>query len=576
MKRLLLFLAAVLMLLAACAAPGNRLQPTLQDPSRPNVASIYYYLTGSLFHYEGDFLSAGELFVRAAEQDPYSPQIKKQILINSAYAYLNNQQDKDTTLADFTNAREAGELDFDLLNAAYSVYSQAGDEAGLEWAINESIARYPSPRAYLQKFYYEYEHHKSTDPQPLEKAYKLAQNNADDLVLTARMYSTINPKRSLSIMEEAVKIDPKPENDRLFIEFLMLSGAEDDAQRQFLSYKYPDDQSMMLYFLQTANKNKALSTILSLQDEILATADASLIGELAFAAYLQSDTEALTKISQVLLSKTPEPETDAKAAIFLLAASLFSESLPQPEVFAQKLYSVQDVDDMLLYRTLRYSLSLQDGTAEVNVDFYNDLVKAAQNKLPEGALQSYLLAIAQATDANDPAIIETRSALCQEFVDANRGEEIDWSTVLTALHLKGLFAQKIPILRRAIDRFPDQPLFLNDLGYSLLDYPESYREAGALISRAIALEPNNAYYQDSLAWYYYLVQDFSNALTHISLPMKLETPPAEIAYHIGVILIANDNNDSAIPFLRTAYKDTTNPDYQDKAKAALLGIGVEP
>ncbi|MDY0150965.1 MAG: hypothetical protein RBS43_01675 [Candidatus Cloacimonas sp.] len=576
MKRLLLLLAAALMLLAACSAPGNRLRPSPQDPSRPNVASIYYYLTGSLFHYEGDFQSAGELFVRAAEQDPFSPQIKKQILINSAYAYLNNQQDKDTTLADFTNAREAGELDFDLLNAAYSVYNQAGDETGLEWVINESISRYPSPRAYLQKFYFEYEHQKSTDPQSLEQAYKLAQNNADDLILTARMYSIINPKRSLTIMEQALKLDFKPENERLFIEILLLSGADADSQKHFLTYKYPDDQGMMLYFLQTANKNKALPTIMSLQDEILATADASLIGELAFAAYLQSDSEALNKISRLLLSKTPELEADSKTAIFLLAASLFSDSLPQPEVFAQKLYSIQDVDDMLLYRTLRYSLSLQDGAAEVNVDFYNDLVKAAQSKLSEGALQSYLLAIAQATDANDPAIIETRNVLCQEFVDANRGEEIDWSTVLTALHIKGLFAQKISILRRAIDRFPDKPLFLNDLGYSLLDYPESYSEAGALISRAVALEPTNAYYQDSLAWYYYLVQDFPNALIHISLPMKLEAPPSEISYHIGVILIANANNDSAIPFLKTAYKDTINPDYQDKAKAALLGIGVEP
>jgi len=90
-----------------------------------------------------------------------------------------------------------------------------------------------------------------------------------------------------------------------------------------------------------------------------------------------------------------------------------------------------------------------------------------------------------------------------------------------------------------------------------------------LIQRAVALDPANAYYQDSLAWYYYLTSDFNSALEHINLPMQLKDMPAEISYHIGMILIANQKNEEAIKYLQTATEDKTNPLYQEKARQAL-------
>lgn len=576
MIRYIIKLTPLLFLLAACASPQNRLARTPEDPSRPTVASIYYYLSASLLHYDGDFVSAAQLYARAAEQDPTSLQIKKQALINSAYAYLNNQQDEASTLADFALARETGKLDSDQLNAAYSVYSQANNEEGWQWVIDESIARYPSARAYLQKFYFDHERKGLRDEKPLEQAYKLAQNNPEDLVLTARMYSLINPKRGISILKRANQLAPKAETSRLLNDFLLQYGSPEEQKKQFQSYVYPEDRDLMLHMIQSATKNKALATVLSLQDEIVKTADASLLAELAFAAYLEADTAALNKIAESLRSKNPEPETDAKIAVFLLAEALFSDALPAPKNFTGYLYSVQDADDLMLYRTLRQSLLIQSGSIGASPDFYSDLAKAAQAKLPAGALQSYLLAASHAVTSADSTLSAARTVLCKEYVDMGRGYEVDWSTLLTDFHLKGNYELKLPLLRQAISKFPNNPLFLNDLGYSLLDSADTLLEGGVLISRAIALEPDSAYYQDSMAWYYYLMGDFANALIHIQIPQKLENPPAEIAYHIGMILMVNNDSTAAIPFFKTAINDPQSGEYNDKARAALKSIGVEP
>jgi tetratricopeptide (TPR) repeat protein len=156
------------------------------------------------------------------------------------------------------------------------------------------------------------------------------------------------------------------------------------------------------------------------------------------------------------------------------------------------------------------------------------------------------------------------------------GYEEDWAAVINAYHVQGKTAEKLPLLRQAIGKYPDNPLFLNDLGYSLLDHPDFIEEAGQLINRAVTLEPENAYYQDSLAWFYYLTKDFEAALKHIAIPLAMENMPGEIAYHIGMIFIASDNHTAAIDYLKTAAKDIQNPDSQQKAVQALSSIGVNP
>lgn len=576
MKTKLLLFAVLLIILSSCAAPKAGMSFNTDDKSKPNLVSIYYYFAASFLHYGGDYLSARDLYQLALDQDRQSTQIQKQILINSAYAYISDQQSAEVTLSEFDKARATMSLDLDLLNAAYSVYTQAEDKESMQWVIDESIARYPSCRVYLQKFYLDFANLGSKDTKYLDKAYKYAGKNVDDLILTARMFALVNPKRAIAILKEAKRIDPKPEIDNLLNELYFTSASEKDILSLFRSYSYPSDKDAMDNFLLNANKAQSMPIIISLQNEILATKDAALLDKLAFTAYMQDDVATLNRVHTVLTAKIPEPEEDASVAIFLLAESLFAEEMAAPQTFGDMLYGVQDVDDMMLYRTLRYTMKLQNPDILIFTNFYDELVEACQKRLPEGALSKYIITAQLDTLATDPAITAARAELSSYYVELNRGYEADWINCLTDIQLRNLPEERIPLLRKAVEKFHNNPIFLNDLGYSLLEFPASWDEAGELIATAVELEPNNAYYQDSIAWYYYLKNDFAKALKHVEIPMKMDNIPGEIAYHIGMILLTDNQIETASYYFKTAIDDANFPLYQQKAKEQLSKIGIEP
>ena len=90
-----------------------------------------------------------------------------------------------------------------------------------------------------------------------------------------------------------------------------------------------------------------------------------------------------------------------------------------------------------------------------------------------------------------------------------------------------------------------------------------------MIPRAVALDPTNPYYPDSLAWFYYLTANFSKAMEHITILMQMKDAPGEISYHIGMILLANQQKEEAIKYFQSALEDDQTPIYQEKAKKAL-------
>lgn len=568
-KQLLLWLAFFLLLLSACAGPQTTAQRTIIDNSQPNIPSLYYYISASLKHYEGDFLTADNYYHLALEQDFRSYQIKKQILINSAYAFLSKQQDAEITVRQFDQARKEMIFDNDLLNAAYSVYSNANNEEGLAWVVSESVLYYPSTLSFLRKFYLDYSKNKKSDENLLELALKYADNNPEDIILTAKMYTLVNPKRSVSLLQEAYELEPKKETDNLLSEITLQYLGKEEALKKFRTYSYPEDKDRMLYFLQMANRNRRLEVVNTLSPILLNTGDSSLIGELAFSAYLEDKTDILQEISRFLLTKDADPLTDSKVVSFLFAEALFSEKLPEPSLYLDYFNSAQDVQDVILYAMLKRSMQAQSLEKETNIIFSEEFVSAVEKRLPENVFSRYLKIASQIKSVEDEDFLQARAELCSYFLQKDLGELEDWTFLLQYYQNEGREEEKIATLRKAVCKFPDNSLFLNDLGYSLLDYPQFIEEGGLLIQRAVALDPTNPYYQDSLAWFYYLTANFSKAMEHITILMQMKDAPGEISYHIGMILLANQQKEEAIKYFQSALEDDQTPIYQEKAKKAL-------
>jgi tetratricopeptide (TPR) repeat protein len=91
---------------------------------------------------------------------------------------------------------------------------------------------------------------------------------------------------------------------------------------------------------------------------------------------------------------------------------------------------------------------------------------------------------------------------------------------------------------------PDDPQALNALGYTLVDRTSRTQEGFDLIEKAHKLSPTDPFIQDSLGWALYRLGRLQEAETWLRRALS-QRPDAEIAAHLGEVLWAKGERDSA-------------------------------
>ncbi len=105
---------------------------------------------------------------------------------------------------------------------------------------------------------------------------------------------------------------------------------------------------------------------------------------------------------------------------------------------------------------------------------------------------------------------------------------------------KVMQASVIEKLKKAV-AVDKKPLYLNYLGYLLIDHSINIKEGMAYVREALKIEPNSAYYLDSLAWGYYKLGDCAKAYKIISKVLKLEGgDDIEVVKHLKTIKKCKD------------------------------------
>lgn len=94
------------------------------------------------------------------------------------------------------------------------------------------------------------------------------------------------------------------------------------------------------------------------------------------------------------------------------------------------------------------------------------------------------------------------------------------------------------IFRDIIAADPAHALALNYLGYMLADRGERLEEAVSLISRALAIEPGNPSYHDSLGWAYFRQKRFDLAEQHLAKAAAGAGASSIVHDHHGDVLFA--------------------------------------
>ena len=150
----------------------------------------------------------------------------------------------------------------------------------------------------------------------------------------------------------------------------------------------------------------------------------------------------------------------------------------------------------------------------------------------------------------------------------NHGELSDQSVVLFARGHYAWQADMVPEAEEAyrilLDREPDNPWYLNALGYLLADKNYQVDEAQELLRRALRLAPDTPEIIDSYGWALYRLGDLPAAIEYIERAMEYygyETPPAEMMAHYGELLWETGDSEGAIIVWRNAWEAAPEDPY---------------
>ena len=95
------------------------------------------------------------------------------------------------------------------------------------------------------------------------------------------------------------------------------------------------------------------------------------------------------------------------------------------------------------------------------------------------------------------------------------------------------FEASVADMREALRLNPEQPQVLNYLGYSYVDRGENLDEALGMIERAVAKEPSSGYIIDSLAWAYFRLGRYEDAVAPMEQASLLEPVDPIVTDHLG-------------------------------------------
>lgn len=129
--------------------------------------------------------------------------------------------------------------------------------------------------------------------------------------------------------------------------------------------------------------------------------------------------------------------------------------------------------------------------------------------------------------------------------------------------------------RAALDLSPEQPGVLNYLGYSMTEQGGDLDEALAMIERAVAAEPDNGYYVDSLAWALFRMGRYEEAVAPMERASELLPVDPVLTDHLGDVYWAVGREREARFQWRRALSYGEHPDLDLDRLRRKLEIGLD-
>jgi tetratricopeptide (TPR) repeat protein len=105
-------------------------------------------------------------------------------------------------------------------------------------------------------------------------------------------------------------------------------------------------------------------------------------------------------------------------------------------------------------------------------------------------------------------------------------------------------------------------IILNNYGYSLAGRGLQLQRALSMATKAVAMEPANASYLDTLGWIYFVMGEYTEAQRYIAKAVATGEASAEVTEHLGDVYFKLGHKEKALEFWQHAFN-------MDKANQAL-------
>ena len=198
----------------------------------------------------------------------------------------------------------------------------------------------------------------------------------------------------------------------------------------------------------------------------------------------------------------------------------------------------------------------------------HDLLQQQRQAYPERAEQLFSLEADLLTQAGDEkAALEVLNAGVAQFPDSTN---LLYARSMAAEQLNDL-AMMERDLRLIISNHPENTTALNALGYTLANRTDRYSEAYELITRALALQPDEPAILDSMGWVLYRKGNYQEALDYLTRAYA-DFPDAEVAAHLGEVLWVSGDTEAATLVWRGALM--RDPQHR-VLRETLQRLGVE-
>jgi len=135
---------------------------------------------------------------------------------------------------------------------------------------------------------------------------------------------------------------------------------------------------------------------------------------------------------------------------------------------------------------------------------------------------------------------------------------------------KKLFEKSDSIYSIAVSMDSTNILLLNNYAYSLADRGIELDRALSMVKKAIAEEPENSSYLDTIGWVYFKLGEYSMAVEYIEKAIELDENNATLLDHLGDAYFKMERKDKARELWQTAFElDSSNTDIKLKIEKGL-------